>query len=262
MIEAWSILIENLNDYMGGSVYGLFYLIAAVYILLADKDKRKTIMFPAILLMIFIINPISYKYIWEKTMSNGTVQWRAYWMIPIVLMIAYAVVRAIFCVENILIKIILLLLMVVCIISGGNNVYMHEYNFETSENYYKIPQEAIEVSDILLADNEEPRVVMETGLYCYIRQYSTKIKMMYGRNSDGYMSGGYGIMPQQIFSVRWCYDFSELNVKWIHSVSKEGAYKYIVVSNTRIVNDSDLDECGYYLIGETEHYKIYRTDNI
>jgi hypothetical protein len=69
-------------------------------------------------------------------------------------------------------------------------------------------------------------------------------------------------MPQRFFYVRLLYNFTELNLNDIYSVSKDELCNYIVVSNARIVNDSDLDECGYYLIGETEHYKIYRTDNI
>jgi hypothetical protein len=157
---------------------------------------------------------------------------------------------------------IFVLIVIACIVSSGNYMYRYEYNFEKAENQYKVPQEAIEVSDILLADSEEPRIVVGPDLYCYIRQYSTKIKMMYGRNADGYMSGGYGIMPQDIFSIRWSYNFPEMSVNWIYYVSKEGLYRYMVIPKDKILSLSELDECGYYVIGETEHYKIYRTDNM
>ena len=74
--------------------------------------------------------------------------------------------------------------------------------FSKPQNIYKLPQEAIELCDIINSDsqNEESRAIVyqgdvfDRGSIVYIRQYSSRIQMLYG-------GAGYGYKGSQSFDL-------------------------------------------------------------
>jgi hypothetical protein len=117
----------------------------------------------------------------------------------------------------------------------------------------------LEVCDVLLEENEEPKVVMTKELYSYARQYSTNIQLMYGRNAEGFISS---YIPVERDTVKWLNTLDTIDLKDIYILSKTEGYNFWVVSKQKKISNEDLNLYGYVLIGETKNYKIYRNDNM
>ena len=66
-----------------------------------------------------------------------------------------------------------------------------EHNFYANENIYKIPQEAIDIVDVIEGEVQsehktmaEVRMVVPENLCSYIKQYNGYVKMPYGRREE------------------------------------------------------------------------------
>lgn len=253
MSEALSAVINNVSAYIGGSGIIWFYLISVIYILIADKHKRKSVIYPTLILMLIVVNPISYQYIWKRLLE--TTYWRTLWMIPIIIIIAYAMVSIILTAKNYIIKGVMVIAFVAIICFCGDNMYRYDVNFDNSANAYKLPGEVIEVADILLEQENEPRVIVQSGLYEYIRQYSSSIKLMYGRDVDGYID----YASSSAYMVNGAMHNSYPVISTIKEYGK--GYKYIVLKSTQKFDDKLAEDNGFSLITETQNYKIYKIED-
>ncbi len=117
-----------------------------------------------------------------------------------------------------------------------------------AENTYKLPNEAVQVCQILNEDSEEPPLVMaDGGLVLYLRQYSSRVKMVYGRY-------GYIYQGEQIFQL--------INEQ---RITKEEIWTFLEENNCDYVvwrkNDADIEafiQLGGELIEETQNYAIIK----
>lgn len=257
MSEALSAVINNVSAYIGGSGIIWLYLASVIYILIADKHKRKSVIYPTLILMLIVVNPISYQYIWKRLL--GATYWRALWMIPMIAIIAYAMVSIILTAKNYIIKGVMVIAFAAIICFCGDNVYRYDVNFETVQNQYKIPQEVIDICDMLLENDDKPRVIMDRKLYCYAREYSTDIKMMYGRDAEGFITSSISVKAD---TVKWLNTQRTPSVKDVYTLAKEGKYKYWVISNERMPQEEELEKNGYSLLGKTQNYVIYCNENM
>lgn len=117
-----------------------------------------------------------------------------------------------------------------------------------AENTYKLPNEAIQVCQILNEDSEEPPLVMaDGGLVLYLRQYSGRVKMMYGR--FGYIYNG-----EQIFEL---INEQRITKEEIWTLLEENNCDYVVWKN----NDADVEafiQLGGELVDKTQNYAIIK----
>lgn len=126
-----------------------------------------------------------------------------------------------------------------------------------TENAYKLPQEAIDVADALLELDTEPRVVMCSELYSYVRQYSTDIKMMYGRNIEGYIDGGRDKDRELNMNVVY-----EDITDWsrVAELMREENCRYLVVSQNKKYLEEDMRQYSFILIKQVDGYNIIKLD--
>lgn len=117
-----------------------------------------------------------------------------------------------------------------------------------AENTYKLPQEAIQVCQILNEDSEEPPLVMaDGGLVLFLRQYSSRVKMLYGR--FGYIYNG-----EQIFQL---INEQRITKEEIWTLLEENNCDYVVWKN----NDADVEaftQLGGELVDTTQNYAIIK----
>lgn len=117
-----------------------------------------------------------------------------------------------------------------------------------AENTYKLPNEAVQVCQILNEDSEEPPLVMaDGGLVLYLRQYSSRVKMMYGRY-------GYIYQGEQIFQL---INEQRITKEEIWAFLEENNCDYVVWRN----DDADIEtfiQLGGELIEETQNYAIIK----
>ncbi|MDD6072304.1 MAG: hypothetical protein PUC12_16050 [Clostridiales bacterium] len=161
----------------------ILYLCALLYLIVKRKEIRygTELVWINLLILLIVLNP-TFADLYLKELV-----WRSYWVLPVLVVIAYAAVDF-FQKQAFDWKKKLCILMGFIILCLGGFVYDGS-SWSLAANPYKIPQEYIEVYDYLLQQDKDPRVVMPKGLYTYARQYSSQIKLLYGRDIEGYMWG-------------------------------------------------------------------------
>ena len=172
------------DNYNGTGMHmGLFF--ASILYLLIQKKDEKRYLFLGYTLLFFIVCffPLTAKIIMEYCIGK-TVYWRMFWLLPTSVITAYAAVQVLMQAEKKMRRYFLLLVMAVVIVMTGTNVY-NETIFEHKENHYNIPQDVVNICDIIENDAlvngiGEKKLVTVNDLLPFIRQYDADIKMPYG----------------------------------------------------------------------------------
>ena len=256
MNTAWQEITESLHGIYSASWLWLLYVAALVWLCFSSKRYRRLVVWPSILLMIFILNPVCYSYLWKPYLRY--VYWRAFWLFPVVPVIAIACVDAISRTKQKQTAILLALVCGVLIVGAGKNVYSNPLTtFGDTSNVYKLPQDAIDIADFLLEEEQYPRVVVEQDLYNYLRQISAEITLLYGRNAEGYISG---IESRRKAVLDTLMD-AEPDLAYVRSIMQELQFRYLVKSNFD-PKDKELiaqyAEEGFEKIGQVGAYGIFR----
>ena len=110
------------------------------------KEERHRLFWPSVLVGIFFINPVFYKYVGTRFLSG--VYWRLLWMLPWTFVIAYAVVRMAYRLGKQALRIVVVAVACVCIFVTGKPVLSAETYGERS-NVYELPQAAVEIADLV-----------------------------------------------------------------------------------------------------------------
>lgn len=234
------------KDYGGTGYYTILFVLSLIYLGFTEEDKRvRTILvyIPAVMLFLFFL-PVFYMLYNE--LDNGT-YYRILWLMPMTVVIAYAGCKLI----GHHVKLGVLVAAIVLIISG-TCVYKSPY-ISKAENLYHLPQETIEICDMIKPAEGEERVwaVFPAEQVHYVRQYTTTIQMPYGRESIE-TAWGFGKHPLYELLQKEYIPADELS-----ELSIENYCNYIILLK-RMKIDGDLEEYGIELIGETENYLVYR----
>lgn len=255
MNDASKLLIELLNSYFGKNIISILYILCLVFIIIKSAHKRKSIAFPAIIITICLINPVTYMVLKDKL--SGNTYWRMLWMIPMILVIAYAITKLIKDVKQYMLKVILLGFIILIIILGGNNMYINQNNFTKADNAYKLPDEVIKISDIILQDcgENENMCLFPSSLYCYARQYSSKIKLLYGRDIEGYVNK---VWNEEKFHVFYELNNSDMNIPYLFFLLDKYNVNYIVLGDEIQLSGEALNVHNYYNFGTVGKYTIYK----
>ena len=178
-------------------------------------------------------------------------------MIPNVTIMGASVVILLKRQKKVWMKWSMLIISAVFIICFGNNTFQND-SFTWIQNWEKISQDTVEVCDIIVLENEKPRVIFPNQIYVEVRQYMPEIDMMYGRNVSGYIRGIEGnaldIYHQMVAENR--------NYEYILSRAIDCAYNFVVVESDREIQSRILHAYGYRECGRTERYIVYYNENV
>jgi len=240
-------------QYAGVGMYMLLFFISLIYIYIKEmKNSIKLILcyYPLIVLTI-IWNPlIAYNII---AVVEKEVYWRIFWILPITVAIAYVATTTVCSVSQNYKKIIVTIALTAILIMGGKFIFVSE-NYTRSSNWYKLPEQTIEVCNILENDcSGTIRVVVPDSLVVSLRQYDANIQMVYGRDG-GNNSGVWNEEANRLHDLMLS---SELDVKSISGYMNDFQCNYIVLNKSTILSD-DLENYGYHFVTSTEQYNIYR----
>lgn len=183
MTDAWRQVLDKVRESFAGNWFLLLWIVALIYLFFAEKEKRKLLVYPSILLGVLIFNPFLYRYYWRKLFDYA--YWRAFWMVPILPVIAAATVSLACRMRKNFMKAAVIVLALA--VSAATGTFIYKDRFVRAQNRYKLPQASVDVADALLALDREPRAAVDSSLFCYIRQYSPDVHLMYGRNAWGYI---------------------------------------------------------------------------
>jgi len=239
-------IMEIFKDFGGTGYYTILFVLSLIYLGFAEEDKRvKTILvyIPAIMLLLFFV-PVFYML--YNQLDNGT-YYRILWLMPMTVVIAYAGCKVIG--HHIRLGVI-----IGCIVLAISGTYVYaSQHISKAENLYHLPQETIEICDMIKPEGDEERVwaLVPAEQVHFIRQYTTEIQMPFGRENLVVTWGGvhhplYALLQEEVIPVD---ELSELSIEYFCN--------YIVLLKTMEV-EGDMEEYGIELIGETENYLVYR----
>lgn len=248
----WGIFLESVvifKNYMGyhenGYLAGI-YLFVLLYLWLTEKNKQRRAIFvyaPTLLLLMFFC-PL-FRKVFVRIMDDSETYYRLLWLLQMSLVSAYGILKL--CGRH---RRVGLALMCAAIAVCGNYVYDSQY-ITKAENVYHLPQDAVDVVDLIEPEEGRITVLLPADLIYYVRQYSTNIELPYGREMLiarwGYYHDMYEAMEKA--EVIETASFVEL--------AREYPCAYIVLKADRKLEEP-LTKYGFILYGQVGEYLIYK----
>lgn len=242
-----SYLKEILVLYNGNSYLFVLFLVALIYLLVAEKNKKIRTVYGYLVLMLGLVFccPI---YVWIGKKVDEEIYYRVFWALPMGTVVCYCVVKIVAACRKKISKVMVCLLAVIIICLNGKLVYQNSVHVKAT-NAYHIPQLVIDVADALYLENYNPNVALPAELLPFIRQYSGNILTPYGRNilekRWGFTHALYDAMEAEI------YDVEEIAKR-----AKESQCLYVVLSSIKQQN-GNLEEFGFFYKEFVSGYYVY-----
>ena len=238
------------RSFTGSGFLTMLYLLTLIYLWISEKNStfRAIFVYGASIIQALFFCPLFYYG--YQLLDRGT-YYRILWVLPMTVTISYAAVKILgrYPLGSIVIG---LAVVMMC----GKYVYSNEY-VTKAENVYHIPQEVIEVCDFIMPEEGEERVtgVFPDSLIHFVRQYSSKIKMAYGRD---YLAPDwiYGDHPLRIVMNQ-----DKIRISELVRLATEQKCQYIILErNKKLLGN--FEKSKVIKIGETTNYDIYRNHQV
>ena len=240
----FEIIKNSFDKYFADGKLLTIFLIALVFLMAEEKDKnnRNFLVYYPILLLVILLNPI-FEIVISKIIGEN-VYYRFIWGIPIGVVISYFSVCLIYKLNKKTKKVIICICMACIVAFSGRFVYTEEV-FQNTNNLYKLPDEYVEVIEILSnVKMENKKAMVSSDLIGYVRQLDASIKLPYQRRP-------YGDYDSYILKF-----YNDGDIFNLVDLCEEQEVNIIVYDNSILLQDS-LESYGYELYANTEHYDIY-----
>jgi len=245
-------VIEIFKQYNGTGYYCVLFIIALIYLWFVEEDKRiKAILVytPTVIQALFFV---PYFYLLYSKLDDGT-YYRILWLLPMSVVIAYAGCKLI----GVHTKIGLALLATILVL-GGTYVYKSQY-MTVAENEYHLPSEVIEICDMIMPEEGKQRVwaSFPIDLIHYVRQYSTRIQMPYGRDSLAL-----NWLPGSENEIFMLYKNPVIELGEFTEKVSENYCNYVILEKDHTLEGGNPEDYNLIKIGETRNYDVYRNLNV
>lgn len=174
-------LLKCLNLYMSGTGYFALYLLALLFILIKGSRKDKELFLPqAVVLILTVYNPV-VPLVLDRIFDVNSEYYRLFWIAPVTVLVPYVMTTLVDNARAGRQKTVTAILVAALIFAGGSFAY--QKGFARSQNIYHIPDELIQVSDIIHEDSgdEYAKAFFEYEYNNEIRQYDPKMLLTVDR---------------------------------------------------------------------------------
>lgn len=174
---------ECLTLYQGSCAYILLFIAGVLYVLLKGTKEEKNIFMPCTIAMLLTVyNPLAPVVI-DKFFDISSEYYRLFWITPVIVLVPFVASKLLDGKKDTGEKTqsSAIVLMIAIAVLAGNYVYTQGIPF--AQNVYKVPDELIEVSDIIHSDcdGEYPKAFFEYEYNMQIRQYDPKMLLTIDR---------------------------------------------------------------------------------
>ncbi|MCI8985553.1 MAG: hypothetical protein HFI60_06325 [Lachnospiraceae bacterium] len=237
------------KNYMGFHQHrylAFLYLGILLYLWFAEKDRHRRAVFvyaPTLLLVMFFC-PL-FRKLFVRLLDDSETYYRLLWLLQMSLVSAYGVIRL--CAAHRRIGTALACLL---ILFGGDYVYDSEH-ISKAENAYHLPQETVDIAEMIEPQEGRITVLVPADLIYYIRQYSSNIELPYGR---------------EMLISRWAYhhpmyeameEAEVIETETFVELAREYPCAYIILKEDRETTEP-LTAYGYEVYGQVDEFVIYR----
>ena len=248
-MECW----VSFKLYFGNPLQALLLIASAVYITDFEKNLRKKLILgilPLVVIAGFLL-PVT-KILYVAAFDDGSdTYYRLLWLIPSYIVIGYAVCKLAFDFGSRTKQRIALVVSLVLIVLSGSLVYLNQY-MSVAENFYHIPQNVIDICDVIAPADGEPRVraAFPSELVHFVRQYDTDILMPYGREMLAtqwdYYNEVYEVMEKP----------EVIDAEELLTATRKTGCSYIILAKDRKI-DGNLVDLGLLVVGSVDKYVVY-----
>lgn len=241
----WKDAVLIFQKYMGSGLVVVWFLVAIAFLYFTEKRKERRIFFiymPVVILLIYF-NPLFY-HIFFQLLGNE-IYFRICWMLPVILVIAYAAVCLI---ERTGGKwqILSSSLVIAFVMISGRLVYTNPL-YRVAENEYHVPEAVVEICDTVHTPGREVLVVFPPELILYVRQYDPTVCMPYGRD---YTSVPSALLREQMEAE--VYHLAEL------APYVEESHSHFIVLDEKKEILGNPQDYGWNMVNSTLGYSVYR----
>jgi len=170
-----------LSLYLGGCAYLLLYLCGIAFIIAKGNKEEKEIFIPGTLvLMLTVYNPIA-PIVLDKIFDVSSEYYRLFWIAPVIILVPFVASRLVTSANSGRQRVFAVVFLLVIGLLSGKFVYQSGIPF--ANNIYKIPDELIEISEIIHEDSDEEytKAYFEYEYNMEIRQYDPKMLLTIDR---------------------------------------------------------------------------------
>lgn len=230
--------------YAVGSGKIIWIFVASIFLIFLWRGKEEPhsrFAWFLAMLMLLVLNPFLVPAI--NSLTNGD-YWRVLWVLAMPVVIAFAFVKVVWFLPKTAGKVIGAALLTVSLVFVGTYQY-NAANFVKPENLYKIPQDVVEICDLINGEVEEPKLISDDDVNYWVRQYDATIiseSARFGVGND---------VIHEIMNSEETYDLETLK-------EKAGKKKCNCVA-LRTDRLPENPEDGYTLLGKTASgaYEVY-----
>ncbi|MCD8069655.1 MAG: hypothetical protein LUE87_12400 [Lachnospiraceae bacterium] len=241
----------------------MFWLSLLFLLLIFRKREWKYKFVYPVYAMVFVFTWYpTYAYLLNPVLSDYG--HRMVNVIPIVAIIALAVS---FCCSRLHGKEVILAVIGVAFIMyyNSDSAYAGYYleDFYEVENIYGIPQDVVDVCDLLLSESEEPLLIVTEYDVVYFRQYSSKIKLLYGNDLfEGSMPGASNILGDYWDMAALLEDTEFISLIAVGEKANQYGVEYIVINASTHVEPYNEGETYYTLYATIGDYDVYKNNSL
>lgn len=240
-------MIETFQKYSGTGLLVCCFLVAWFYLFFCEKKRENRVIFvymPAVLLLLFF-NPLFFRVFGNLT--EEAIYFRFLWLLPITPVIAYTVIKIYGTLSGPK-RYVFVLLSFVLIMFSGRLVYLNPL-FERAENEYHVPQEVVEICDMIEVEGREVVAAFPGELLLYVRQYSATVCMPYGREVFSYYDSFYASMCEEI-----------VDAEKLTELARQRGCHFLILDEKKVPAE-ELEKYSYEVYGQVEQYVIYKDLN-
>jgi len=248
----WNIVIELFRNYMGTGLILTWFLICLVYLFLKEKDKGRRVLFlyaPLVLTVLFF-NPLFIRVIYG--IIGEEIYYRILWLLPVTIVIAYTIIKIYAQLDGKKAYGFLGVAALVIMVSGGC-IYFNPA-FERAENVYHMPQEVVDICDAIEVEGREVMAAFPEEMIVYVRQYSAKVCMPYGREV---LVESWGIGHD----LHDAMGADVLNAETISGLAKESQCHYVIIDTEKSL-DGSFEDYDYVELTRVGKYVVYQDTTI
>ncbi|MBQ0028129.1 MAG: hypothetical protein KBS96_05950 [Lachnospiraceae bacterium] len=243
-------ILDIFKAYNGTGYYCILFIAALMYLWFTEEDKHIKVLLVVVPSAIQLLFFIPYAYYIYEMLDEGT-YYRVLWLLPMTMVIAYAGCRIIGNHTRAGVAVVMLIL-----IFSGTCVYTNR-NVTVAENVYNLPDEVIELCDIVKPEEGRERVwaAFPPLLVHYVRQYTTTIQLPFGRDS---MVDSWKKLDNPLFEL---YMSPNMPADKLTQYATEYYCNYLILEKDAEVI-GDLSDYGVDYMTSTENYDVYRNTNV
>ena len=241
---------EAIKEAFGNFNFLYLYLVCFVLGLIFMSKRRKLFLVPSAIITIAVLTPQFYDF-WNEL--NGYAYWRTLWIIPIIPVVAAVPAVLVEKSKHEWLKPIVIIASLCVISLCGSYIYKNPMTtFKKAFNKEKLPYEVCVVGDRLLELEDYPCVVADAKLSVYLRQYSGKIYMPYGREVG---NGSPGTLGSEIYTE---VSRQDGDMDKVARFMLNYGYDYLVTADVSEIKLAALEQAGFEFIDWVEGYGIYK----